>query len=479
MPTVDSANLPAFLEGGLLLITILGNAAFAWRREARLDEFDKTVQGSLSYALPVVAGIGSVVLCLFFYDRCPLKELLAVGGLVGALMGALALVFYDRIKTRNTIQLVIAEPDAQRTIWVITGGENYSQEALSMRNYEPGLHDAELLKRLEVADRVWDRAARVATRTKLTLWNAAGTLLICYALIATALAASLFLDARINHKALQINPVGDCSVLRPKSFCQISFSLHECDSTVHWTTLPPGIGSFVTAAIYRAPEEVKRTTWVTLLATPIHEPEKERQTLLVRLEPEQPEVGGRVSAPLPGRPQGEGFIEALLISDDHSWVCESDSELKGNEPGPILIRHLSANNFSRYNDIVVMGTASREGGVIKDEEDRAARRAGKLASWVANAVGSSKHVYKINLGKYDPKTVYSSSGCSAHDLTAAERRVVLIGVVRKSELSVQELSAQLMTFVQEQAATHETFRLIVEKYRNDWTLERYRPGASE
>jgi hypothetical protein len=101
-------------------------------------------------------------------------------------------------------------------------------------------------------------------------------------------------------------------------------------------------------------------------------------------------------------------LTVYVLTQQLSWKLESTVDLEGGQPllGPELIVAIN-----RARDVFCVGTASFE-GVSRSEEARAARRAAKLAQWVAAVVRnpSQTRLFTLNAGQYkgpnEPDSAY-------------------------------------------------------------------------
>jgi len=119
-----------------------------------------------------------------------------------------------------------------------------------------------------------------------------------------------------------------------------------------------------------------------------------------------------------------------------------------------------ADAFDPYVDVISIGTASREGPRV-EEENRADRRSKKIAEWVNLALTNtkqSKHVYRMNLGQYLPDS--GDQKPKSPDETSPERPVVIIGVVRAGEIDLGEALRNVL----ERHWENKFFRFLAQHY---------------
>ena len=123
--------------------------------------------------------------------------------------------------------------------------------------------------------------------------------------------------------------------------------------------------------------------------------------------------------------------------------------------------------FDQYDDVIAVGTASREGEEI-EEAERAGNRSRRLAEWVNLALrntGRSTNVYAMNFGQY---RIQPDDRPLSRDETSKERPVVLIGVVRRG-------SVDIASAVQEVLANNQSdpiFQFLASRYPQR-EIERY------
>jgi hypothetical protein len=93
-------------------------------------------------------------------------------------------------------------------------------------------------------------------------------------------------------------------------------------------------------------------------------------------------------------------------------------------------------------------------------------------------VRQSKPVYEANLGKYDRDLRLPHSACpppnSTHDPFAGERRLIVVGVIRKKPWAEDKLAAEVRRVFHENQTKDPIFKLILEGYQTNWSLARYK-----
>jgi hypothetical protein len=471
------------VQVGIAVLTALGTGLLAWKNTSKFDHFDESIQGSLRFVAPVLVAIVASFLWIIFFDRCEWIIYLAAGAVAAIILAAGMWLWYDQVKDAHTVVATREGPDGPELVRIVKGRE-LTDQAKERLAYDKKLVDRDLLQIFDhVADRVWPRPSRAAKKTLLAILNLTATVLVCSAIMLMILPISLLVEQTIDHKPLAIlTKPTDCPSLRPNAVCQIDVEIKECRLGYTWAIIPSGLGKFVGQDVYQAPADIKRLQQVTLIATPEHQKDSARR-LTLELVPEDSRVEKRDAGPLEGPPsdgrpsKNKGYVEALLISAEHSWLCGSDHLLKGDTNGPDLIQGIAMREFSRYSSIVTFGAASRE-GAVDEEYSRAAVRAVTLGRWVDGALKNTKPVFIANLGRYDPKLT-SRSTCpgspTAPDPTAGERRLIIVGIKNSEPIPAPELTLRLKNTLQRDAAEKDVFRLILDRYSTNWELVQYRP----
>jgi hypothetical protein len=120
----------------------------------------------------------------------------------------------------------------------------------------------------------------------------------------------------------------------------------------------------------------------------------------------------------------------LLFTDEFRWELSSADQLERGERPAFTPEMRTVLDAAR--EIIVVGASSEEivPGLSADagrrtEEARAARRAGRIALWVREALSEPVPVRKLNVGHHQPTDV-------AHD-TSDQRRVVIILVLDQDQ----------------------------------------------
>lgn len=221
--------------------------------------------------------------------------------------------------------------------------------------------------------------------------------------------------------------------------------VQECrDNTVDWTIYPQ-IGSILNGT-YTAPNQIDRQQQITLTATSHWYLDKKSATVI--LLPDAADIK-RQQYIGEDEQKRQALFDVIVISSNDAWVFGSDAFIKNKSDSdrrlvkqtpvcrPVLALAQS-HSFDPYVDVVAIGTASREGTRV-EEDDRADRRGKRLAEWVNLALRNTAHpknVYAMNLGQYQPKQ--EDRRPVTRTQTAQERPVVLIGIVRSGPINIKQ-----------------------------------------
>jgi len=144
----------------------------------------------------------------------------------------------------------------------------------------------------------------------------------------------------------------------------------------------------------------------------------------------------------------------LLFTDEFRWELSSANQLESGERPAFTPGMRTVLDAAR--EIIVVGASSEEivPGLSAEagrhtEEARAARRAGRIALWVREALSEPVPVRKLNVGHHRPTDV-------AHD-TSDQRRVVIILVLdRDQETNVDQALRAAMSAESGKAPIFET-----------------------
>ncbi len=125
-------------------------------------------------------------------------------------------------------------------------------------------------------------------------------------------------------------------------------------------------------------------------------------------------------------------IEAIVLSNDFSWAFQSHTNVERHGEATNVANHLLTPGISAviagYADVVAVGAASSEGAKENGtaEDDRASRRADQLQLWIKEYIPSSKALYALSIGHYNPMV-------KADKQFSEQRKIVIIGVIRKDD----------------------------------------------
>jgi|GEM_PF-3544030 len=158
-------------------------------------------------------------------------------------------------------------------------------------------------------------------------------------------------------------------------------------------------------------------------------------------------------------------IETVVLSNDFSWAFESDKNVQRNGEDANINEHLLSPGISgviaKYSDVIAVGAASSEGVEQNpiEEAERAARRADQLQLWIKNNIIASNPLYSLSLGYYQ--------GTIGKVDSAEQRKIVVIGVIRKDE------AIDLADALRRSLHQVETFPFLLEDY-SEFKLTRKR-----
>lgn len=119
-------------------------------------------------------------------------------------------------------------------------------------------------------------------------------------------------------------------------------------------------------------------------------------------------------------------FRVAVLAQEQRWKYESSTEIETGELIEGLPKYMkNLDGFKKAKSLISVGVASEEGN-LRTEEDRADRRADEVMKIIKfNKIARGKELYKLNLGQYLQKTNLNS------DLTATQRRVIIIGIISK------------------------------------------------
>jgi hypothetical protein len=310
-------------------------------------------------------------------------------------------------------------------------------------------------------------------------WSILGTLSV--SATATLITAKSDMDAAYKKKPLTLWQIVDGKKRKPLDAVYLTAGLpahfrgemNECHNTTPTLALSPNLGRLVNGT-YSAPKTVTEEQQVTITArSPFYGDEKSATIILL---PDPPHTKRR-QYPVKDNEGREGVLDLIIISDNNSWVYESDEFVEQASEGdgtahnrrtsPVcrpILDLAGSHAFDPYVDVIAIGTASREGSEV-EEEGRAGRRSRRIAEWVNLALRNkdqSKHVYTMNLGQYHLHP--DDRADASRDETAHERPVVIMGVVRGGDIDLT--SAVRNVFDEHQ--NDPLFRFLTSHYPGRW-----------
>jgi hypothetical protein len=128
----------------------------------------------------------------------------------------------------------------------------------------------------------------------------------------------------------------------------------------------------------------------------------------------------------------KNFAEFYVIAYEFEWKFESTEEFQSDEN---IMKHLSLDVIERelkgVTDIICVGTASCEKNDLELEENRAEKRAIRIAHWLNKKyLNGETNIYTLNLG------IYKDGECSKYNSTSEtspQRKALIIGVKKKTK----------------------------------------------
>jgi hypothetical protein len=149
--------------------------------------------------------------------------------------------------------------------------------------------------------------------------------------------------------------------------------------------------------------------------------------------PQPPEVANDVFVRNAKDDQGRrASFRVLLFTDEFRWRMSSYESLESRLEEPSFTPEMKA-VLDRAREIIVVGASSEEivpglslDAARKREENRAAKRAERIAMWVRAALSKPIPVRKLNVGHHMPS---EEKGIDTSD----QRRVVIILVLERED----------------------------------------------
>ena len=299
-------------------------------------------------------------------------------------------------------------------------------------------------------------------------WSITGS----FALTCAAQALVIQVDMKVKHRQVALIHDGYPVDKDKPIITKVGLPVHliarrvECDDRITWSWSPSDFGTVENGTFLTLTPVTHARHIVVTVHSLAHPRYDEHDDVDIVVNPEDPNVERKTTQ---GQdPEGrQGTFDVLIVTKDRSWEFASDERIDGNLPGDELMKRLAESEvFHPYQDLVAVGTASREGEKPK-EDARADLRSARLSTWIVSALRSSttnRKVWRINLGRYMPDRDTESLQPSD---TARERRLVVIGVIRKdAKLDVERALRNAF----DMHSKEEFFREIVRHYPKDWSL---------
>ena len=160
-----------------------------------------------------------------------------------------------------------------------------------------------------------------------------------------------------------------------------------------------------------------------------------------------PSNGSWTEFPISGE-DGEGrradFIVEVLAQEDR-WKLRETDQLDSGPVERVLPPYLNRlEKLVKAKGVIVVGTASQEGGLLS-EEGRADRRADQLLKLVKPLVGLKK-IYKLNLGQHSKDQAVVASD------TSYQRRVIIVGIMQSDpSMNVTDLRTALFNALSQES----------------------------
>ena len=131
------------------------------------------------------------------------------------------------------------------------------------------------------------------------------------------------------------------------------------------------------------------------------------------------------------------FLIEVLAQEDR-WKLNEVDQLESGRLESVLPPYLEKlDKLDKAEGVIVVGTASQEGG-LTSEEGRADRRADQLLKLV-KPISGVKKIYKLNLGQHSMDQASDTSD------TSYQRRVIIMGIMKKDPgMDVRDIRAALL-----------------------------------
>jgi hypothetical protein len=418
------------------------------------------------------------------FGECSLPSNRTILACVFGVLAASAGVLHAWIDSRHTYQQLRQEEDHQVTRKIV-GGTELTDEAFQNQTFYDSRGALRTRTEQEVFDvlgcdplRMWDRSSRARMRLVYEGCYYGFVLLGTLAMVCGVAAFISRDEIRRAHQNPRIDPQ-EVS-LRSGQWRRFSAVLQQCDPKVEWH-IKPLVGEIDReTGIYVAPDSIPAEREIAIIGVNAEKP-RDVATATVKLRAESGYVDKR--KPMVGVDQ-RGLrqrFEVVMIDKRFSWMF-GDITIAGGIDGTKFARSLAADGlFDSYEEVICVGAASREyrhspeandterEAAKRREDERSRTRARVLAEWISAAVGPSKPVWWLKVGRY------VSEERRSREQTSIERQVVLIGVPVKTK-GINLESSVVNAFDRDAAGEHPEplFRMYIENYPRPWQVERIR-----
>lgn len=189
--------------------------------------------------------------------------------------------------------------------------------------------------------------------------------------------------------------------------------------------------------------------------------------------PEVNKHGGRFIPKAKAKNGKTASMVIYLLDDAHRWRRGSDDTLDNGEKALQFTPDMKQliNDATR---IICVGASSEE--ILRSfldkremeegrkfEEDRAERRAGKIATWIGAALHNPVRVQKLNIGHRDPE--HSQGAHIPANETSEQRRVIIILVLKEEEgMSNTDFDEALHDALNQNRSEERIYETILTKY---------------